>query len=164
MIHAQVVKSTFDILDGPKTLKNGLVAISDVQVNGKGRGKNVWISPNGCAMTSFQLEFSFKSKMGQKLSLLQHLVSLAVVHSLKDLFQLNLKWPNDIYYGKNIKMGGVVIFSSIFKDQITFNVGLGFNLNNSKPTLSFNQLLKNEKLSREEYFARIFNNWKYFST
>ena len=84
-------------------------------IKGRGRGQNSWLSPEGCAMTSFQLQYSLNSKQGQSASLLQHLVSLAVVHSLKDLLELNLKWPNDIYYGPKIKMGGVVILSSIFK-------------------------------------------------
>ena len=84
-------------------------------IKGRGRGQNSWLSPEGCAMTSFQLQYSLSSKQGQNASLLQHLVSLAVVHSLKDLLELNLKWPNDIYYGPNIKMGGVVILSSILR-------------------------------------------------
>ena len=82
-------------------------------------------------MTSFQLQYSLNSKQGQNSSLLQHLVSLAVVHSLKDLVELNLKWPNDIYYGPKIKMGGVVILSSIFRvsndDHIIFKKKLEFN-------------------------------------
>ena len=144
---------------------NGLAVIADKQIKGQGRGQNVWISPKGCAMTSFQIETSLSSSLGQSASLLQHLVALSVVQSLGDLLNLNLKWPNDIYYGKNVKMGGVVIFSSIFRDRVTFNIGLGFNLDNSKPTLSFNDLLTREglqKLSREEYFARVFNQLEAF--
>ena len=157
VIHAEVVNSTFDILEGPM-VHNGLVVIADQQIQGRGRGNNTWISPLGCAMTSFQLRFNVKSSQGQKASLLQHLVSLAVVTCI-DTIPLKLKWPNDIYYSK-IKMGGVVVLSSVFKDVMVFNIGLGFNLDNAKPTLSLNALLENEnerKLSRESYFARLFN-------
>ena len=157
VIHSEVVNSTFDILEGPM-VHNGLAVIADQQIKGRGRGNNAWISPLGCAMTSFQLQFNVHSKQGQKASLLQHLVSLAVVTSV-DTIPLKLKWPNDIYYSK-IKMGGVVILSSVLRDVIIFNIGLGFNLDNAKPTLSLNQLLANEierKLSRESFLARLFN-------
>jgi len=160
VIYAKVVNSTFDPLEGPKPLKHGLAVIANRQIKGRGRGQNSWLSPEGCAMTSFQLQYSPSSKQGQNSSLLQHLVSLAVVHSLKDLLELNLKWPNDIYYGPNIKMGGVVVLSSVLRDEMTFNIGIGFNLANSEPTLSFNDLLKKQGLSpidKETYFAKFFN-------
>ena len=47
-----------------------------------------------------------------------------------------------------------------FQEEITFNVGIGFNLANSQPTLSFNDLLKKQgipPLEPETYFARFFN-------
>ena len=160
MIYAKVVNSTFDLLEGPKFITHGLAIIADRQINGRGRGQNSWISPKGCAMTSFQLQYTLSSKQGQYSSLLQHLVSLSVVHALKDLCELSLKWPNDIYYGPNIKMGGVVILSSVFRDEISFNIGVGFNLANEKPTLSFNNLLKTQgipPLDSEIYFAKVFN-------
>ena len=165
VIHVEVVNSTFDLLEGPRILKNGLAVIADRQIKGRGRGQNQWISPKGCAMTSFQLEYSLNSAIGQKASLLQHLVALSVVDSLKDFVELNLKWPNDIYYGSKIKMGGVVILSSIMKDQIIFNIGLGFNLDNKEPTLSFNALLNSEgmpPISKEIYFAKVFNTLEMF--
>jgi len=160
VIYSKIVNSTFDLLEGPKPLGHGLAVIASRQIKGRGRGQNSWLSPEGCAMTSFQLQYSLNSKQGQNASLLQHLVSLAVVHSLKDLLELNLKWPNDIYYGPNIKMGGVVILSSILRDEFTFNVGIGFNLDNSQPTLSFNDLLKKQGISPLEveiYFANFYN-------
>ena len=160
LIHIRVVNSTFDLLEGPKFISHGLAVIADRQINGRGRGQNSWISPEGCAMTSFQLQYTLSSKQGQYSSLLQHLVSLSVVHALKDLCELSLKWPNDIYYGPNIKMGGVVILSSVLRDEISFNIGLGFNLANAEPTLSFNDLLKTQgipPLDSEIYFAKVFN-------
>ncbi len=161
VIHCELVSTTFDVLDGPGSLWNGLAVIADQQYKGKGRGSNVWLSPRGCAMTSFQLEQTLSSGAGQKACLLQHVTSLALVHALRDHCQeLRLKWPNDIYLGNKIKMGGVVAFSSVFRDTMTFNVGLGFNLDNEKPTRSLNRILVengHDKLSREEFFARVFN-------
>ena len=159
LIYVQTINSTFDVLEG-NYLEHGLTVITDQQLQGRGRGQNKWLSPKGCAMTSFQIKVNLNSRQGQKASLLQHLTSLAVVYSLKDKLLLKLKWPNDIYYGAKVKMGGVVVLSSIFKDEMIFNIGLGFNLDNSKPTLCVNNLLEENhtpKITREEFFAEFFN-------
>ena len=164
VIHTEVINTTFDILEGP-LVHDGLVVIADQQVKGRGRGQNSWLSPKGCAMTSFQLKFNLSSKQGQKASLLQHLVSLAVVTSINSI-PLSLKWPNDIYYSK-IKMGGVVVLSSVIGNVMIFNIGLGFNLDNTKPTLSLNNLLINDghaPLSREVFFANVFNTLEKYLT
>ena len=73
-------------------------------------------------MFSLQIESTLKSGIGQHLPLLQHLVSLAVVESVRTLgmgyenIDLRLKWPNDIYAGAQYKVGGVVVFTSILRD------------------------------------------------
>ena len=159
LIYIPIVNSTFDVLDG-QSLMHGLAVITDRQLQGRGRGQNKWLSPRGCAMTSFQIKTDLNSRQGQKASLLQHLTSLAVVHSMKEHFELKLKWPNDIYFGSKVKMGGVVVFSSVFKNEMVFNIGLGFNLDNKKPTLCLNDLLQEkqiDRMSREEFFSRVFN-------
>ena len=160
LIYIPVVNSTFDVLDG-QSLMHGLAVITDRQLQGRGRGQNKWLSPRGCAMTSFQIKTDLNSRQGQKASLLQHLTSLAVVHSMKEhVTELKLKWPNDIYFGSKIKMGGVVVFSSVFKNEMVFNIGLGFNLDNKKPTLCLNDLLQEkqiDRMSREDFLSRVFN-------
>ena len=73
-------------------------------------------------MFSLQIESTLKSGIGQRLPLLQHLVSLSVVESVRTLgmgyenIDLRLKWPNDIYAGAQYKVGGVVVFTSILRD------------------------------------------------
>ena len=86
-------------------------------------------------MFSLQIESTLKSGIGQHLPLLQHLVSLAVVESVRTLgmgyenIDLRLKWPNDIYAGAQHKVGGVVVFTSILRDilqvfSIKFDISL----------------------------------------
>lgn len=41
-----------------------------------------WLSPEGCALFSFQLHIPLKSSLGQRLPILQHLVSVAIVNSI----------------------------------------------------------------------------------
>ena len=36
---------------------------------------------------------------------------------------LRVKWPNDIYFGKTVKLGGVIVNSSITGDKIDANIG-----------------------------------------
>lgn len=47
-----------------------------------GRGGNIWLSPEGCAMFSLQLHIPLKSELGRLLPFLQHTVSLAIVNSI----------------------------------------------------------------------------------
>lgn len=42
-----------------------------------------WISPLGCAMFSLQLHLSLDSPLGKRLPLLQHIIGLALVNTLK---------------------------------------------------------------------------------
>ena len=54
---------------------------------------------------------------------------------------LRLKWPNDIYYGNTMKLGGVIVKSSIMADVIHANVGMCRSLTRSMSVvvLYFNQ-------------------------
>lgn len=44
-----------------------------------------WLSPDGCLMFSLQLNVPLASPLGQRLSLLQHLVAVAVVNAILTL-------------------------------------------------------------------------------
>ena len=170
IIHCNVITSTFDLLQG-KFLKSGLAVIADRQTSGKGRSANKWLSPKGCAMFSLQIESSLSSNLGKHLPLLQHLVSLAVVDSVKSMgngyenVDLRLKWPNDIYAGQHCKIGGVVVYTSIMGKNVQVNVGCGINLWNEEPTKSINQMLREKHLnpiSRELFLSQIFNQLEFF--
>jgi len=89
-------------------------------------------------MFSLQIESTLKSGIGQHLPLLQHLVSLAVVESVRTLgmgyenIDLRLKWPNDIYAGAQHKVGGVVVFTSILRDILqVFSIKFDISLSGS---------------------------------
>merc|ERR1719320_721431 len=124
VIHAPVVGSSFDLIEGGSTLHHGLVVVVDQQAGGRGRSGNKWLSPPGCAMFSLQLEINLKACA--KLPLVQHLVGLAAVHAInthRPEAELKLKWPNDIYTSQGIKLGGVVVYSSIFRDKVQLDIG-----------------------------------------
>jgi len=36
---------------------------------------------------------------------------------------LRIKWPNDIYFGREMKLGGIIVKSSVMNDVIHVNIG-----------------------------------------
>ena len=73
---------------------------------------------------------------------------------------IRIKWPNDIYYGSGVKLGGVIAKSAMTKQHLVVTIGAGLNLDNDLPNLSVNTLLakdKIERLPRELYLARVLN-------
>eukprot|EP00924_Labyrinthula_sp_SR-Ha-C_P002700 snap_masked-scaffold_13-processed-gene-4.40-mRNA-1 protein AED:0.16 eAED:0.21 QI:0/-1/0/1/-1/1/1/0/349 len=164
---------------GSRTLNNrnllqGCVAVCDQQENGKGRGQNLWTSPLGALM--FTLYFELDYKYGEKLPLLQYIASLAVVRSVDMLVKQKapekssehltnvlpkIKWPNDIYFGKEVKIGGILSESVAAQGKFSVFIGIGINLNNNEPTTCLNSILKQAfptehlKLGREELLSQI---------
>ncbi|XP_051540030.1 biotin--protein ligase-like [Myxocyprinus asiaticus] len=149
VIYADVTTTTMDLLEGlmlqlPHEM--GLIAIAARQTQGKGRGCNAWLSPVGCGMFTLHLQLPLNSPLGQRVSFLQHLMALAVVESVRTLpgyedIDLRLKWPNDIYYSNLMKLGGVLVNSTICGQTFHLLIGCGFNVSNSNPTICINDLV-----------------------
>jgi biotin--protein ligase len=59
-------------------------------------------------------------------------------------FPIFIKWPNDLYgrlpAGELVKLGGILVNSSVCSGIFTLIVGCGFNVDNREPTTSFNAL------------------------
>ncbi|OWA51482.1 Biotin--protein ligase [Hypsibius exemplaris] len=171
VLFAQRIPSTVHIVDrlaGLSADSIGIVAVAAQQTSGKGRTGNVWESPLGCAMFSFPLTIPLSSKLGQGLTFVQHLVATACVLGVRNTpgfedVDLRIKWPNDILTSDKIKVGGVLVTSSIFRDKATCNVGIGVNISNSEPTTCLNDLIcatnesrktKLEPFTIERFIAR----------
>jgi len=146
-------------------IHHGFAVIPQRQLSGRGRGNNKWLSPAGCSMFSLQIILKTTSFLGSRSSLMQHLVTLAQVHAIRRMeeykdIDIRIKWPNDVYYGKIAKLGGVIAQGTIFKDDIIITIGAGINLNNENPTTSINQVVVEkgkEKISQEELLGNTFN-------
>uniref|UniRef100_A0A8C5MAP3 Holocarboxylase synthetase n=1 Tax=Leptobrachium leishanense TaxID=445787 RepID=A0A8C5MAP3_9ANUR len=149
VLFAEVTTSTFNLLDGlmfhqPKEM--GLIAIAGRQTQGKGRGGNVWLSPKGCALTTLLVSIPLSSPLGQRIAFVQHLMALAVVEAVKSIagyedIELRVKWPNDIYYRDLMKLGGVLVNSTLMGSTFHVLIGCGFNVTNSNPTICINDLI-----------------------
>ncbi|KAK2583668.1 hypothetical protein KPH14_009599 [Odynerus spinipes] len=174
VIYADVLTSSMDVVNG-QTLQHGLVVIARQQTQGKGRSKNVWLSPKGCAMFTLQLHIPKNSNIGTHVSILQHLVIVGIVSAVTSVpeyegLDLKVKWPNDIYTGKSTKIGGIIVTSHYDSPYIICNAGVGVNLSNSTPTCCINDLIeeynkvhktKLPPLSYERYFALVFSEIEY---
>ncbi|XP_076799293.1 biotin--protein ligase isoform X1 [Arvicanthis niloticus] len=68
-----------------------------------------------------------------------------LVESCAGLFQdinLRVKWPNDIYYSDLMKIGGVLVNSTLMGETFYILIGCGFNVTNSNPTICINDLVE----------------------
>ncbi|XP_058040511.1 biotin--protein ligase [Ahaetulla prasina] len=149
VLFSEVTSTTMNLLDGlmyktPQEM--GLIAIAAQQIQGKGRGGNTWLSPVGTALSTLHVIIPFTSKLGQRIPFIQHLVSLAIVEAVRSIpgyqeIDLRLKWPNDIYYSDLMKLGGVLVNSTLTGDTFHILIGFGFNVNNSNPTVCINDLI-----------------------
>ncbi|KAG8039225.1 hypothetical protein G9C98_003532 [Cotesia typhae] len=170
VIYADIMTSSMDVVAGCK-LHHGLAVIPRQQTQGQGRSKNVWLSAKGCLMFTLQLHIPLNSYLGNHLPILQHIVVVAVIAAVKSIpgyeeIDLNIKWPNDIYLGDKVKLGGLIVPTLLESSEAICNIGLGVNLSNSTPTSSINEAIKkyNEKkgtnlapLGYEKLLALIFN-------
>ncbi|XP_021260955.1 biotin--protein ligase isoform X2 [Numida meleagris] len=156
LFFTEVTTTTMNLLDGlmfklPEEM--GLIAVAVRQTQGKGRGGNVWLSPVGCALSTLHITIPLHSNLGQRIPFIQHLVSLAVVESVRSIpgyedIDLRVKWPNDIYYSDLMKLGGVLVTSTLIETTFHILIGFGFNVNNSNPTICINDLIT--KFNKEE--------------
>ncbi|XP_029658335.1 biotin--protein ligase [Octopus sinensis] len=159
----EVVPSTMPLLNQmlisvPKTV--GMIAIAGRQTTGKGRGGNQWLSPVGCAMFTLHVQLDRSSLLGSNPVFLQHIVTVSVVRSVRTLpgyeeLDLRVKWPNDLYYGKKTKLGGVIVNSSIATHSIDAIIGCGFNVENSKPTFCINDLIHEYNIENGKHLAPL---------
>lgn len=85
-----------------RRLPTGFTATATVQVAGRGRGTNVWVSPAGSLMFSTVVRHQMSLMAQAPVVFLQYLAALAIVEGVQTYDQgyqripVRLKWPNDI--------------------------------------------------------------------
>ncbi|XP_030376572.1 biotin--protein ligase isoform X2 [Scaptodrosophila lebanonensis] len=171
VIYAPIISSSMHVISDLE-LMHGIAVLPMQQTAGMGRSNNQWLSPLGCAMFSIQLHISMDSPLGSRLPLIQHIVGVAIVntlrsHQLYKVLDIALKWPNDVYAHGSNKIGGLVVNTKILGSEAIVNIGSGINLNNSKPTVCINDMITEHNsrtsggklplLKHEQFIALIFN-------
>ncbi len=109
----------------------GLVIQTENQMAGRGYGENSWESEDGKNLLfSFYLKPDFLAAAQQ--FYLSMVVSLTLINVLKQVsaqLEFSIKWPNDIYFGKN-KIAGILVENSVQGASISDSIiGVGLNIN-----------------------------------
>ncbi|XP_063374680.1 biotin--protein ligase isoform X2 [Cydia amplana] len=142
VIYADTLTTTNAVTGGPP-LAHGVAAVARRQTFGRGRGDNAWITVPGQACISLQVW----RKMSPTLPLVQHAAALAAVRAVRALpayehLDIRIKWPNDIYYGREAKIGGTTTTANVTGDNVVCNIGTGVNISNIVPTTCVNQIIE----------------------
>uniref|UniRef100_A0A8R1HTD2 BPL/LPL catalytic domain-containing protein n=1 Tax=Caenorhabditis japonica TaxID=281687 RepID=A0A8R1HTD2_CAEJA len=168
-----VATTTMDIV---QSLNSGIpsletvVVVANRQTRGRGRGGNEFISPRGTAMFSFSFCVPKSSSLANNLSIVQQVFCVAIVEAARNLsgypdFPLRIKWPNDLYFDRSHKVGGMLLTCKPRDDSFLMNIGCGMNVSNEKPTICLNDMLPKEaetKITREQLIAETLNRFSYY--
>lgn len=122
IIEIEEIDSTNDwIKRNLNTLSNFDAVIAKSQYAGRGRNGKSWVSMEGGLWFSILVEDFNNSK-----SYISVLASVAVAEVLREYCEVDveLKWPNDVFFGSR-KLGGLLI-ESVGKN---FIIGIGINVN-----------------------------------
>ncbi|XP_018496289.1 biotin--protein ligase [Galendromus occidentalis] len=137
---------------------HGAVAVASRQMTPVARGRNSWISPPGCAMFSVVLHLAKGQKISGKFSFLQHIAALSIVRAIRSihpLLEVSIKWPNDVYYKRDAKIGGILCTCTVNNNGYTCYIGCGVNISNSKPIKCIHELARSTELSVERLIASM---------
>ncbi len=125
--YARVMESTSDEARraiGAGEAISGSLYLAEYQTNGRGRGGNSWVCPEGEGLLfSLVVDPDEPEAVWYRMSLA---VGVGIVEVLGDMgVEAELKWPNDIYVGGR-KLGGILIEK--VDDLLVVGVGLNVNV------------------------------------
>ncbi|OAX84688.1 biotin-[acetyl-CoA-carboxylase] ligase [Emergomyces africanus] len=159
LLYGEVVTSTSTLLEKNtqllRRLPHGFVATATVQVAGRGRGSNVWVSPSGQLMFSTVIKHAVENMTRAPVVFIQYIAAIAIAQGIKSYDQgyenmpIKLKWPNDIYAldptkpdsKSYTKITGILVNAHYSSAEYIAVVGIGINALNPSPTTSLNALL-----------------------
>jgi len=108
-------------------LGEGLVAVADLQTQGRGRYDRAWHSPLGGLYFSIVLKPRIAD---ENAPLLGFLTACAIALEIREVIglEVSLKWPNDILVGER-KLGGILSETVSTNGSLLVVVGVGINQN-----------------------------------
>lgn len=135
------------------------ICCAEQQTNGRGRLNRTWHSPYA-ENIYFSCRYCLPANT-ENISALSLVTGLTIIDVLKKYCQnLQIKWPNDIYW-QNKKLAGILIESNHVKNNcINLTIGIGININSDlhlqadKPWISlFN--INQQKYDRNVIIASL---------
>ncbi|KAK9470975.1 biotin-protein ligase [Dipodascopsis tothii] len=170
--YSEVVTSTSTMLDHNmallKQLPTGFTINGAVQVAGKGRGGNYWVSPLGLLAFSTVIRHPISLQNTAPVVFLQYIGAMAIVEAIREYgpeyndLDVRLKWPNDVYArnpryvkgidGENeyVKLSGILVNTNVYGSEYLVVIGCGINTANQSPTTSLNEIVTHENANRRK--------------
>ncbi len=152
---------------------DGMLVLAETQASGRGRFRRKWLSPKGGLWFSLII---ITDILPEELPNLTLITAFSISEALMDAcgISIDIKWPNDLYYGEH-KLGGIL---SELKKESTLQIiilGVGINVNIDDQTLgeldnmaTSIQKILGKAADRELIMAKILDNFErsynYFST
>jgi len=143
-------------------LPEGFVLQTDFQSAGKGQTGNSWEAERGKNLLFSMLLYPQRIPTDE-LFLISQIVSLAIKKTLeKYTNDIEVKWPNDIYW-KDKKLAGILIENSFQGNKLKTVVGVGLNVNqktfmsDAPNPVSLRQIIS-RSLNRKQLLKAICNN------
>ncbi|KAK6736420.1 hypothetical protein RB195_019229 [Necator americanus] len=173
ILHIPVATTTMDVCeslcDAIPTC-DGAVIVAARQTHGQGRGGNEFVSPLGAAMFTVSTSLPQSCSLARTPSFVQHVFAVALVDAIRRLsgfgdFPLRIKWPNDFYFNRSHKVGGLLATAKCRDDGLLVSIGAGINVSNSQPTVCLNDMVPDGsdiKFSIEEVIAETLNRFEYW--
>lgn len=168
LLYGEVVTSTSTMLFKNykvlRTLPTGFTAVGNIQVAGRGRANNVWVSPLGVLAFSTVLRMPLHNDYGlpSPMVFVQYLAAIAIVESIRTYarvslgiadFPVYIKWPNDVYIlnttpgskeshdNKYYKASGILVNTTVLDGEYFMVIGIGINVDNAAPSKSLNTFI-----------------------
>ena len=167
-IHLSSIDSTNTYLkENYEKLDNYTFVSTDEQTNGRGRNSRVWKSENGKNLL-FSLLILDK-KLIEDFKEISILSAYSIIQVLEKIGinNLNIKWPNDIYY-KDKKICGILLEAVTKSKMECLVVGVGLNVNQKEfndeylttPTSIMNVTNKEIDINqlKEDIYNQLINN------
>ena len=133
------------------TAEEGTIVLTQFQKKGRGQFGNQWESEAGKNMLATIILYP-QFLNAEKQFVLSKIVSLSLVELLKNKTDnFSIKWPNDIYVGKN-KIAGILIENSIKGSKLFSSLlGIGLNLNQEEFLSDAPNPISLKQITGEEY-------------
>jgi len=122
-----------ELLTKGEKITEGSVVIAENQHGGKGQRGKKWMSEPGENLTFSILLYPRFLRASDQFEL-SKAISLGIVSYLQDTLPVNVseikvKWPNDIYIGRE-KVCGILIENAVSGNQVAHSIiGIGLNVN-----------------------------------
>jgi len=134
LIYFPAIASTndhaFNMLDSIDTSElesiNGTLVIANEQTGGRGRFNRQWLSPAGGLWFSLIFKTDLRTDKIPAITLIAAFCAADVLIRHYDI-NVNIKWPNDLYY-KDYKFGGILSESKKIGPSHMMILGMGLNI------------------------------------